>query len=132
MNSFLLQRVPPGDKQRCLDIERVVHALEELPESMAYRVSMEEAKPTRTLSQNAMLWALYGEIIKRGGEAMQGWTKDDLHDFFLGEHFGWEKLTGMGRPRMRPLRRSSRLSKSEFSDFVESIHRFMAHRGVVL
>lgn len=132
MNSFLLQRVQPGDKRRCMDIERIVHALEELPESTAYRVTVEETKAVRTLSQNALLWALYGEIIKQGGEAMQGWTKDDLHDFFLINAFGSEVKSLFGKRRLIPLRRSSRLSKQEFSDFVESIHRFMAERGVVL
>jgi len=89
-------------------------------------------KSRRTTTQNALLWSLYTDIIENGGEAMRGFTKDDLHEFFLIDYFGAETLDLFGRKRLKPLRRSSRLTKLEFSDFVEHIVRFMAERGVVL
>jgi hypothetical protein len=54
-------------------IERVEAVLRSLPMDKAWRISIAEAKPKRSLSQNALLWAVYGEIIKKGGEAMAGW-----------------------------------------------------------
>ena len=48
---------------------------------------------------------------------MGGWTKDDLHEFFLIDHFG-ENLKLFGKKRLKPMRRSSRLNKMEFADFV--------------
>jgi hypothetical protein len=132
VTAILLNRVDKGSVLRSRDIGRVIHELESLDEEKSWRVTIEEQKSRRTLSQNALLWAIYTEIIQRGGEAMQGWTKDDLHEFFLINHFGSDVRTLFGKKRHIPLRRSSRLSKSEFSDFVESIHQFMAERGIVL
>jgi hypothetical protein len=91
-----------------------------------------EKKHTRSLRQNALLWALYDDIVRFGGEIMAGWENKDLHEFFLGEHYGWQRLEGLKRTRMKPARRSSRLSKSEFSAHVEFIVRYMAEQGVVL
>jgi hypothetical protein len=89
-------------------------------------------KSKRTSDQNALLWALYEEILKRGGETLGGWTKEDLHEYCLGEHFGWAEHKAFGRTRMKPRRRSSRLAKLEFSDFVEFIVQRMAEHGIVL
>jgi hypothetical protein len=113
-------------------IRRICLMLESLPMEKAWQISVEEAKSPRSLSQNALLWALYGQIIQKGGEAMQGWTKDDLHSFFLGNFHGWDKVKLFNQTRLRPLGRSKNLSKTEFADYVDSIVRFMAERGVVL
>ena len=85
----------------------------------------------RTLSQNSLIWAIYDEIIDKCPE-VAGFTNEELHEFFLMHHFGEEHKTLFGRPCVRPVRRSSRLSKQDFSDFVESILAFMAVRGVVI
>lgn len=87
---------------------------------------------TRTLSQNSLLWAIYEEILDKGGEAVRGFDKDDLHEFFLIEHFGGEVTQLFGRKRLRPATRSSTLSKMQFSEHVEFILHFMAERGVVI
>lgn len=89
-------------------------------------------KSKRSNDQNALLWSLYSDIIALGGEEMRGFTKDDLHEFFLIDYFGSETKELFGRKKLKPLRRSSRLTKMEFSDFVEHIVRFMAERGVAL
>jgi hypothetical protein len=89
-------------------------------------------KSRRTSDQNAMLWALYEDIIARGGEQLGGWTKDDLHEFFLIEHFGADVKEAFGRKRLKPKRRSSRLTKMEFAEFVEFIVRKCAEFGIVL
>lgn len=86
----------------------------------------------RTTTQNALLWSLYENIIELGGEALKGFTKDDLHEYFLIDYFGSETRELFGRKKLRPLKRSSRLTKMEFSDFVEHIVRKMAERGIVL
>src|SRR5689334_13123515 len=106
--------------------------LDALPAEKDYELTLCEKKRTRSLSQNRLLWSLYQQIIDRGGEAMQGWDRDDLHTFFLGNFHGWDKVKLFGQTRLRPMGRSSNLSKQEFSDYVDSIVRFMAERGVVL
>lgn len=89
-------------------------------------------KSRRSNDQNALLWSIYEDIIARGGEAMRGFTKEDLHEFFLIDYFGSETKELFGRKKLKPLKRSSRLTKMEFSDFVEHIVRFMAERGLVI
>jgi hypothetical protein len=112
--------------------ERIRRSLEALTEHCPWVVMITEKKPSRSLAQNATLWALYDDIIRRGGEMMAGWENKDLHQFFLGEWGGWQELHGMKRTRLKPLRRSSRLNKTEFSEFLEFIVRYMAQQGVVL
>lgn len=89
-------------------------------------------KSRRTNDQNALLWALYSDALKQGGEMLGGWSTEDLHEYCLGEHFGWEVREALGRKRQTPKHRSSRLTKTEFSDFVEFVVRRFAEHGIVL
>lgn len=89
-------------------------------------------KARRSNDQNALLWSLYEDILRMGGEALRGFTKDELHEFFLIDYFGSETKELFGRKKLKPLKRSSRLTKLEFADFVDHIVRRMAERGIVL
>lgn len=124
--------VIPHSVARSAVIERASKCLAALPVEMAWRVTIEEIRPARSLSQNRMLWAMYADILRVGGEAMGGWTGEDLHEFFLIHHFGSETKTLFGRKRLVPLRRSSKLNKKEFAELVETILRFMAEQGVFI
>ena len=119
-------------EERLPALTRARQALADLPLDKAWRVEITAFKARRSVEQNALLWSLYDDILERGGEAMGGWTKDDLHQFFLIEHFGSETRKIFGKRRLVPRRRSSRLSKLEFSAFVDFVVRFMAEQGVVL
>jgi hypothetical protein len=125
MPSFVL---PVVGRERALQLAHTV--LGSLDEGAAWRVTVEPVVRRRSLSQNAYLWAMYGLILDLGGETMGGWTKDDLHEFFLITHFGHEVRELFGKKRLVPLRRSSKLTTVEFRDFVDAIQRFMAERGV--
>lgn len=113
-------------------IARIGKVLSALPEDKAWRVDVCEQKPTRSIPQNKLLWSLYQQIIEKGGEAMQGWRKEEIHDFMLGEWAGWDRVEMFGRVKMRPQRRSSKLSKQDFADFLDFIAQFMAEHGVFL
>jgi hypothetical protein len=89
-------------------------------------------KSRRSNDQNALLWALYSDAIKLGGEALGGWTKDDIHEYMLGEYHGWERTNALGMSRLKPKQRSSRLTKMEFSDFVAFVVQRFAEHGIVL
>ena len=98
-----------------------------------FAVTVEVWKKPRTNQQNAYLWGVvYPAVIEGGGEALAGWTRDDLHDYFLGECFGWETLEGFGRKRLRPLRRSSTLNKQEFTDYLMFIEAKCGDMGIVI
>jgi hypothetical protein len=124
---FVLPKLLP----RARAVERVAGFLSRLPIDKAWRVSVTEQKRARTSNQNRFLWGVaYSTILREAGEALAGWDADDLHEYFLGEHFGWETLEGFGRKRLRPLRRSSKLSTLEFSDYVAFVQRKAADLGI--
>jgi len=126
--SFVLPK--NGTRERPVD--RITRVLKALPSDRTWRVLVEEFKGKRTEQQNKYLWAIYGDILLSGGEELGGWTKEDLHEFFLGSHFGWQTFAGFGYKRMKPLKRSSHLTKLEFSKYVGFIQRFMSDRGVYI
>ena len=104
-----------------------------LPLDKAYWIGISEHNGTRSNAQNAYLWGVvYPQIMQQGGEEMQGWTAQDLHDFFLISHFGSEVKSLFCKKRHIPMRRSSKLSKMEFVYFIAHIQQFMAERGVVI
>lgn len=98
-----------------------------------WAVEVTEWRRPRTNQQNKFLWGVvYPAIIEGGGESLRGWTRDDLHDYFLGECFGWETLEGFGKKRLRPLRRSSALNKQEFSDYLLFLETKCMDMGIVI
>jgi len=104
-----------------------------LDQTKSWKVTLEEFRPRRSDAQNAFLWGVvYPSILEGGGEALAGWQKDDLHEFMLGEHFGWETLTLGGKTVHKPVRRSSRLNKQDFSDYLEFLSRRAAELGIVI
>jgi hypothetical protein len=109
-----------------LSTERVQKIIAALSKEKAWTIEIDEFKPKRSDSQNRYLWGVcYAELMK----VLPGWQAEDIHEYMLGEHFGWETIEGMGRKRLRPLRRSSALNKQEFSDFVAFIQRKAAEHG---
>jgi hypothetical protein len=111
----------------------VVAFLSALSPAKPWRVTVEEAKPIRSSQQNKYLFGvIYKTILEQGGEAMRGWTLADLHDFFLIDFFGSEVIEVFGKRRHVPLRRSSKLSKLEFANYIAHIQQFMGERGVFL
>jgi len=113
---------------RAQDKLRLIEALKAT--EMPYKVKITKGG-SRSLEQNRYLWGVcYPTILEQGG--LEGWRNEDLHEYFLGEHFGWETLNGFGKRRMKPLNRSSRLTKMEFVDFVDFIHQKSAEMGVVI
>lgn len=114
------------------DASDVFERIAQMLETCAVRISVDAIGNRRSQQQNALLWVLYTDILKKGGEVLRGWTKEDLHEMFLIEHFGSHEIRLGKRRRLKPNRRSSKLSKLEFSDFVDFIVRYMAEQGVVL
>lgn len=129
MNPIVL----PKDRPRDDALARLIREIHALPPDRVFRVEVNEVKRTRSLEQNAYLWGVvYATILKEAGEALAGWDADDLHEYFLGEWSGWEVLEGFGRKRMRPVKRSSKLSVSEFSVYLEFVMRKAAEMGIYI
>lgn len=114
-------------------IAQAVFALSRrLDTGKSWQVTLQEYRPRRTDAQNAYLWGVAYPMFLDGHEALRGWTKDDLHQFFLMEHFGEETLEIAGKQYHKPLRRSSRLNKQEFSDYIEFLNQRAAELGLWL
>ena len=83
------------------------------------RVEVGEFRKRRSQEQNAYLW---GVVYKTLTDAT-GNAADDLHTYFLGEWAGWETINVMGSLRRVPVRRSSRMTTVEFSEYVAFIQQ---------
>lgn len=127
MNEFTLLKNDQQDRDRSL--RRTIAYLQTLPLGKAFKVKVEDLKPKRSENQNRYLFGVvYVEIAKH----LDGFDKDDIHEFCLGEWSGWEVVEAFGKKRQRPIRRSSALNKQEFADFIAHIQRKMAERGIVI
>jgi hypothetical protein len=121
--------IPKVDQGRASAVERFAKVLCALDADKAWDVKVIEKKRQRSEQQNRYLWGVcYAELVK----ALPGWDAEDVHEYMLGEWSGWETLSGFGKKRLRPLRRSSRLNKQEFADFVSFIQRKAAEHGVFI
>jgi len=117
-------------KQLTVAVTRMVQGLDT---TKAWSVEIQPWKPPRTHQQNAFLYGVvYPSLIEGAGELLAGWELQDIHEYFLGEWAGIETITGFGRERTRPLKRSSKLTKQEFSDYLEFISQRCADLGIVI
>ena len=123
----------PADRPRDEILARLVRFCHQLDPRKPWEWTCKPYRKTRSSQQNRYLWGVcYATILQHGGEALAGWTSEDLHEYFLGEHFGWETIEGFGRRRMKPLKRSSKLSTTEFAGFVDFIQRKAAELGIYI
>lgn len=114
-----MKRIFPRGTQADDIIRAVATMVAAIDISKSWCITVEPWKRKRSDAQNRFLWGVaYPMILEQGGETLGGWTRDDLHEYFLGECFGWEMLEGFGRKRMRPLKRSSALTKEEFTEYL--------------
>jgi len=98
-------------------------------------VSSKPWKKTRSNEQNAYLWrAVYQPLVE-----VAGFTKDEWHEHFCGERFGWvEKQKPSGAIELIPFRTTTRdengkrnvLKGDVFHDFVTWAEAKCAEYGV--
>lgn len=117
--------LPKGDGNRA----RAATVIQSLPADKPWLVTIEPYQCKRTEQQNRYLWGVvYATIIQH----LPGWRAEDVHEFMLGEHFGWESLEGFGGILLRSIRTSSKLNKQEFSDFVSYVQQKAAELGIFI
>lgn len=133
MPEFIL---PKGSRERALPLAKSV--LDGLDELVAWRVTIEPVKATRSLSQNAYLWGVCYPLISE----RSGYETAELHEYLLGEFYGWvdkrvPKKPSNPRGKESVPRRTTTtnekgkravLSKKEFADFVGFVQRFAAEK----
>ncbi len=120
-------KLPKGD--RSIQWPRLMAFLRALNPAYDWSIEVKRLQKRRSIEQNAYLWGVvYAEICKH----LPGWEVQDVHEYCLGECFGWEVMEGLGRKRMRPVKRSSKLSTMEFSAYVAFIQQRMAEHGIYI
>lgn len=111
----------------------VARMAQHLPTDKPFAVTVEVWKKPRTQPQNNFLWGVaYPAILEGGGEMLKGWSRDDIHEYMVGEFGGWEMLEGFGRKRMRPVMRSSQMTKQQFRDYLDWLSAKCADMGIVI
>ena len=126
-----MKRIFPKNTRADDIIKAVAVMVAAIDTSKTWCISVEPWKRKRSDAQNRFLWGVvYPMILEQGGETLGGWTRDDLHEYFLGECFGWEMLEGFGRKRMRPIKRSSAMNKQEFTDYLMYIEQRCIDMGM--
>lgn len=107
--------------------------LESLPLDKAFEVIVRPYVRKRSEQQNRYLWGVcYATILREGGEALRGWRDTDLHEHFLGEWAGVERMEIGTSVYLRPRKRSSRLNKQEFSDYIAYLHQRAGELGIFI
>lgn len=110
------------DTDRSPEIERIHSFLELLPQDRPWEITVKQFKKKRSDEQNNALWGVaYPPIIEA-----TGYEKNELHEYYLGEYFGWTVKTMFGQKKRVPNRRSSKLKTHEFCDFYAFIQRHAA------
>lgn len=106
------------------DWERIRAYLRTLPwhrdgRRLTYRVTIEEAKPTRSLEQNAFYWALLTEISQQAPPHMGGewWAPEIWAEFFKRRFLGVEAGPG----GIEVAKSTRRLKVGEMSDYLHEI-----------
>jgi hypothetical protein len=109
-------------------LANLIAFLHKLPDTKAWKVEVVEYHKRRSHEQNAYLWGVCYETLRKS----TGQESEDWHEYFLGEYFGWEETELFGRRKLKPKRRSSKLSTVEFGGFVDFIMQKAAENGIYI
>jgi len=126
-----MNRIFPRNTQPEVIVRAVATMVAQIDTSKSWVISVELWRKPRSNAQNNYLnGVIYPMILEAGGEALRGWHRADLHEFFLGECWGWERIEGLNHRRMRPLKRSSKLTQAEFTEFLHFIENKCIELGI--
>lgn len=123
-------------------IQRIAAFLAKLPDGKAWRVTVEQAKSTRSTQQNRYL---HGVAYKLLSDAT-GYEMDEVAEYLCGAYFGWREKRVPKKPgnlagvESVPVRTTTTnengqrdvLAWDAFSEYVAFIQRFAASKGVFI
>jgi hypothetical protein len=126
-----VKRIFPKGTTEPQMVAAVARMVQGLDPARVWSIEVTEWKKPKTNQQSRYLFGVvYPMIMEAAGESLRGFTRDDLHDFFLGEIWGWETIEGFGRKRLRPLKRTSRMTKQEFTEYLYGIENKCIEMGI--
>lgn len=106
MQGFIL---PKGDMEGRERIKtNMLRFIDRLPTDQAHEIKIDRYREPRTDPQNRALWRvayppLMEHIGLRGEEGRQ-----ELHEYFCGEFFGWARYEILGKIKQKPRRTTTR------------------------
>lgn len=108
--------------------ERAINWIKNVPDG----TRLELKAPRRSLDQNALLWALLGDLSRQVEWYGTHLSADDWKDVLTASLRKARVVPGIDPGTFVPLgMRTSDMTKAEFSDLIELIRAFGAERGVV-
>lgn len=110
--------------------------LDRLPVDKGFTVEVSPQKRTRTAKQRGSLFGVAYKAIMEAMGLQGAQDKDDLHEFFCGEYFGWTEPTPL--MRSRPVRTTTKnergepdeITTREALDMYDFIQRRAAENGI--
>jgi len=93
---------------------------------------VEVKEPTRNLEQNALLWALLEKVSQQVEWYGAYLTGEEWKDVFTAALRKEKVVPGIGGGFVVLGQRTSKMSKSEFSDLIELIYSFAAEKNIEL
>lgn len=114
-DGFILKK----DEDRSALIKRITSFLELLSQDRTWEVDVKQYRAKRSEIQNNALWGVAYKVISEH----TGYDPAELHDYYLGERFGWVVKTMFGQKKRVPNRRSRKLKTNEFAEFYSFVQR---------
>ena len=118
---FILQPAPHPSRRLA------AQAIMEAPDGRVVTI----AEPTRSLEQNARLWASLGEVSKQVDWYGQHLTPDEWKDVFTAAMKRQKVVPGLEGGFVVCALSTSKMSKAELGELMEIIYAFGAEKGVV-
>lgn len=87
------------------------------------RVTVEENRPRRTLSQNALMWKWLNEAADKLAE-YSGHAPDEIHEFLKAKFLPPTIVEVNGE--IREYRTTTKLNTREMHDYMERVYQFLA------
>ena len=106
--------------------KRAASAIMDAPSGYIVRIT----EPTRTLESNALLWVLLGEVSRQVEWYGSKLTAEEWKDVFSASLKKQKVVPALDGGFVVCGQRTSKMTKSEFSDLIELIQAFGAERGV--
>ena len=107
------------------------HCIDEIARAPLGKVVIVQ-DPTRTLEQNALMWAMLADISAQVDWYGQRLTSDEWKDVFSASLKRQKVVPGLDGGFVVCGQRTSKMTKTEMSDLVELMNAFCAERGVKL
>ena len=120
----------PEGERRASVIQRLSLTLRQLAPGKLWKITIEQYSPKRSEQQNRYL---FGPVYDTLLEHLPGeFTKAELHEFLLEQCFGYEEYWIGDQKKTRPLKRSSKLNRLEFAEYIDFVQRYATRFGIFI